>query len=165
MVKRSGPNGDRDRGSRRVVGVDGAGGTDLGEVAAHCHHPEVLGGELVLQVVRIDLPAHGVAPPSCRIVYGQEPRVPIIPRRVVLRPVESRVVGVSGMGAGSRGGNDLAPQVAQLNSLLKNAPDAKDRHQRSTTVELSALGSCSCLRVAGKEGCEQLGRTCRVHHL
>jgi hypothetical protein len=70
MVKRSGPTGDRDRGSRGVVGVDAAGGADLGEVAAHRHHPEVLGGELDLQVVRIDLPAHGDAPPSCGIVYG-----------------------------------------------------------------------------------------------
>ena len=93
------------------------------------------------------------------IVYRQGPRLRIIPWPGGSPAVDSLVEGVSGMGVGDRGGNDLAPQVAQLDSLWKIAPDAKDRHQRSTTGELSALGSCGCLRVAGKEGCEQLGRT------
>src|SRR5260221_4099776 len=45
-----------------VVGVDIPRDADLGEVATHRHHAQVLGGELDLRVERIGLPGHTRAP-------------------------------------------------------------------------------------------------------
>ena len=60
-----GVDGRLDPGLLRVLRVDGAAGDDLGEVAAHGHHAQVLGRELNLCVKRIELPRHLRKPP-CR---------------------------------------------------------------------------------------------------
>src|SRR5215471_14245319 len=59
-----------------MIRVDIGDSADLIEVTAHRHHPKVLGGELDLRVIRVQLPvAHG-EPPCSPLGLDTTPNMP-----------------------------------------------------------------------------------------
>src|SRR5580700_11149277 len=49
-------DGHLDRRRLRMIGIDIAGRADLIEITSYRHHPKMLGGELDLRVIRVELP-------------------------------------------------------------------------------------------------------------
>src|SRR5215472_2650903 len=61
-----------------MIRVDIGGSADLIEVASHRHHPKVLGGELDLRVIRVQLPvAHREPPRSPPFGLNAAPNMPL----------------------------------------------------------------------------------------